>query len=407
MSDIFICYSRTDSTIAGKLVERLRAEGWTVFFDVQTPVGRRWDREIEKALHTAKAVVVLWSAQSRDSEFVLEEAEYGKRKDILFPAFIDRVEFPYGFGRIQTADLIGWVGEPDHPGLKQLLESLRLRFNVPEKPPTTVSPKPVQDLPGRLPAPGQTFRDKLKMGGEGSLMVVIPAGQFVMGSPPDEPERRDDEGPRHDVRIAGPFAMGVYAVTFDDYDRFCDSTNRSKPDDRGWGRNNRPVINVTWEDAQAYCAWLSKQTGRSYRLPSEAEWEYACRAGTTTPFHFGERVTTDQANFDGNYTYNGSAEGEYREKTMPVGSFPPNAFGLYDMHGNVWEWCQDAWHGNYNDAPTDGSAWEAEGDVARVVRGGSWLGPPVGARSACRGGLAPGGRGVSVGFRVVCASPLE
>lgn len=119
----------------------------------------------------------------------------------------------------------------------------------------------------------------------------------------------------------------------------------SKPKDQGWGRGRRPVIKVFWSNARKYCAWLSEQTGRAYRLPSEAEWEYACRAGTETPFHFGARLTADQANFYGNSTYNGSAKGEYRKRTVPVGSFPPNAFGLYDMHGNVWEWCQDAWHG--------------------------------------------------------------
>jgi formylglycine-generating enzyme required for sulfatase activity len=238
-------------------------------------------------------------------------------------------------------------------------------------------------------------------------MVVIPAGQFVMGSPPTEPGRSDAEDPQHEVHIAKPFALGVYAVTFDDYDRFCDSNKSNKPDDRGWGRGNRPVIAVTWEEARAYCAWLSEQTGRRYRLPSEAEWEYACRAGTDTPFHFGPRITTDQANFDGNYTYNGSAKGEYREKTVPVGSFPPNAFGLYNMHGNVWEWCQDAWHGNYNGAPMDGSAWEAGGAVARVVRGGSWDYGPVGARSACRHSDLPDRCFVSFGCRVVCSAPIE
>ena len=187
--------------------------------------------------------------------------------------------------------------------------------------------------------------------------------------------------------------MGVYALTFEEYDRYCERTKREKPGDLGWGRANRPVINVSWNDAQAYCAWLTEQTGRAYRLPSEAQWEYACRAGTTTPFHFGARITTDQANFDGNYTYNGSAKGEYREQTVPVGSFPPNAFGLYDMHGNVWEWCQDAWHGNYKDAPTDGSAWEAKGDLSRVLRGGSWSYNPRDCRAAYRYDSAPDYRG--------------
>jgi formylglycine-generating enzyme required for sulfatase activity len=261
-----------------------------------------------------------------------------------------------------------------------------------------VAPRPL--------APGHTFRDPLKMGGEGPPMVVIPAGRFLMGSPPDEPERLDSEGPQHEVRIAKPFALGVYAVTFDDYDRFCDSAQREKPKDKGWGRGNRPVINVIWEDARAYCAWLSEQTGRTYRLPSEAEWEYACRAGTDTPFHFGAHIGTDQANFNGEYTYNGSAKGEYRQRTMPVGAFPPNAFELYDLHGNVWEWCQDAWHGSYEGAPTDGSAWEAGGSVARVARGGSWDYDPAYARSAYRNIFRPDDRLDNIGFRLVCSSPI-
>jgi formylglycine-generating enzyme required for sulfatase activity len=413
MSDIFICYSRTDRAIATKLAEWLRAEGWSFFMDVQTHVGRRWHREIEKELHAARAVVALWSAQSRDSDFVLEEAEYGKRKEILFPAFIERVEFPYGFGRIQTADLIGWAGEPEHPGLAQLLESLRLhlqgadRSQPAARPTVVVPPSSSEPVAPRPLGPGQTFRDKLKVGSEGPLMVVIPAGRFVMGSPPDEPGRSGDEGPQHEVRIAKPFALGVYAVTFDDYDRYCAATKQAKPEDRGWGRGNRPVINVSWNDAQAYCAWLCEQTGRTYRLPSEAEWEYACRAGTDTPFHFGARFTTDQANFDGNSTYFRSAKGEYRKQTVPVGTFPPNAFGLYDMHGNVWEWCQDAWHDNYDGAPTDGSAWEVGGGVARVVRGGSWNFYPAFARSAFRYHYAPDLRFGGIGFRVLCSSPIE
>ncbi|MGH8586891.1 MAG: SUMF1/EgtB/PvdO family nonheme iron enzyme [Gammaproteobacteria bacterium] len=416
MSDIFICYSRTDSTVASRLAERLRAERWSVFRDVQTHVGKRWHKEIEKELHAAKAVVVLWSARSRDSDYVLEEAQYGKRKEILFPAFIERVEFPYGFGRIQTADLVGWVGDEGHPGLVQLLESLREHLNSREATPgsgdvlhadAVVTSKPAQPGPARVLAPGQTFGDRLKTGAEGPLMVVIPAGRFRMGSSEDEPEREDDEGPQHEVRLAAPFAMGVYAVTFEDYGRFCDDTTFGKPEDQRWGRGRRPVINVSWEEARAYCAWLGEQTGRAYRLASEAEWEYACRAGTVTPFYFGRRITTDQANFDGNYTYNGSAKGEYRAQSVPVGSFPPNAYGLYDMHGNVWEWCEDTWHNSYDGAPSDGSARGKGGMASRVVRGGSWGGKPRGCRAASRSVSAPGSRSSHVGFRVCCSAPIE
>jgi formylglycine-generating enzyme required for sulfatase activity len=181
---------------------------------------------------------------------------------------------------------------------------------------------------------------------------------------------------------------------------------RAKPSDEGWGRGNRPVVNVSWHDAQAYCAWLSEQTGRAYRLPSEAEWEYACRAGTTMPFHFGSRITTDQANFDGNSTYNDSPKGEFRAKIMPVGSFPPNAFGLYDMHGNVWEWCQDTRQVGYDGAPREGSAWAA-GNVSRVLRGGSWAQDPRSCRAAGRGSGDPAYRSGRIGFRVCCSCPIE
>jgi formylglycine-generating enzyme required for sulfatase activity len=172
-----------------------------------------------------------------------------------------------------------------------------------------------------------------------------------MGFPPDEPARLFYEDPLHEVSISKGFGMSVYAVTFDDYDHFCNSTGSAKPLDQGWGRGRRPVINVSWEQSQKYVNWLSEQTGRTYRLPSEAEWEYACRARTDTAFHTGARITTAQANFNGHYTFNGSAKGEYRKQTVPVGTFIPNAFGLYEMHGNVWEWCHDSWHWNYEDAP--------------------------------------------------------
>ncbi|MCP5159311.1 MAG: formylglycine-generating enzyme family protein [Gammaproteobacteria bacterium] len=318
---------------------------------------------------------------------------------MLFPAFIERVAFPYGFGRIQTADLVSWTGEPEHPGLAQLLESLRLHLNGAG----LASSSLAKEVDGRfeLTKPGQTFRDSLKIGGEGPLMVVIPAGRFLMGSPPDEPERFDDEGPQHEVRIAKPFALGVHAVTFDDYDRYCDATRQAKPEDRGWGRGNRPVINVSWTDAQAYCDWLNGQTERGYRLPSEAEWEYACRAGTTTPFSFGANITPEQVNYNGSSPYAGGKKGLYREKTVPVGSLPPNPWGLHEMHGNVWEWCQDHWHDNYQSAPTDGSAWlgGAPGE-RRVLRGGSWIIHGRNARSAYRYHFEPGLRNRIFGFRL-------
>ncbi len=228
-------------------------------------------------------------------------------------------------------------------------------------------------------------------------MVLIKGGTFLMGSPSDEPERQNDET-QHQVTLSD-FYMGKHAVTFEEYDKYCTATGKEKPSDEGWGREKRPVINVSWEDA-AYCAWLSKQTGKRYCLPTEAEWEYACRAGTTTPFNTGNNLTTSQANYNGNFPYNGNAKGEYRKKTSPVGSFAPNAWGLYDMHGNVWECCND-WYGDY---PTthQTNPQGATIDSTRVVRGGSWYDGAEDCRTVIRGGSTPDYRFYVFGFRLVC-----
>ena len=165
----------------------------------------------------------------------------------------------------------------------------------------------------------------------------------MMGSPASETERTPREGPQHRVTFARPFAVGKFAVTFDEWDACVadGGCNGYKPKDEGWGRDKRPVINVNWDDAQAYVAWLSRKTGKTYRLLSEAEREYVTRAGTTTPFWCGPSISTSQANYDGNHTYGSGSKGEYRQKTMPVDSFQPNPWGLYQVHGNVWEWTED------------------------------------------------------------------
>ncbi|MCB1769423.1 MAG: SUMF1/EgtB/PvdO family nonheme iron enzyme [Candidatus Competibacteraceae bacterium] len=254
--------------------------------------------------------------------------------------------------------------------------------------------KPNQ-LPGEL-----RLQERLRGGGIGPEVVVIPAGEFLMGSPEDEPERQASEGPQHPVVLAQPFAIGRYAVTFEEYDRFCAATRRDQPSDGGWGRGRRPVINVSWEDAVAYCAWLSRETGASYRLPSEAEWEYAARAGTTTAFWWGDEIDPTRANYDGRSTYRNGARGAYRKKTVPVDDFQPNPFGLYQVHGNVWEWVQDSWHDNYQGAPADGSAWEEAGGGPRVLRGGSWYNVPLRLRSAARFRFDPRLGNYDVGFRL-------
>jgi formylglycine-generating enzyme required for sulfatase activity len=226
-------------------------------------------------------------------------------------------------------------------------------------------------------------------------MVYIPGGTFTMGSPESEENRSRDEGHQHQVEIS-PFYLGKYPVTQAQYEAIM-GNNPSNLQGK-----NRPVESVTWHNAVKFCQKLSQKTGKTYSLPSEAEWEYACRAGTTTPFHFGEILTPGLANYDGNYVYASGPRGVYREQTTEVGSFPPNAFGLYDMHGNVWEWCQDVWHDNYNGAPTDGSAWESGGySSLRVQRGGSWNSSPRFSRSDYRNRTDANNFSYCVGFRVV------
>ena len=221
--------------------------------------------------------------------------------------------------------------------------------------------------------------------------VSVPAGTFTMGSPESEVDRFSDET-QHQVTLSA-FRMSKYEVTFDQYDAFCASTGRNKPGDEGWGRGRRPVINVSWEDATAFADWMG------CRLPTEAEWEYACRAGTTTPFNTGNNLTTDQANYDGRYPYNGNTKGKYQGKTMPVGSYTPNAWGLYDMHGNVWEWCSD-WYGNYPKVAQTNPQGPSTSSY-RVFRGGSWDFNAQICRSANRDFSTPDNRYDDIGFRLV------
>ncbi|MGH1393580.1 MAG: SUMF1/EgtB/PvdO family nonheme iron enzyme [Trichormus sp.] len=229
-------------------------------------------------------------------------------------------------------------------------------------------------------------------------MVQIPGGTFTMGSPTSEAGRDSDESPQRQVRVPG-FFMGKYEITQEQYQAIMGTNPASFKGEK------RPVETVSWNEAVEFCEQLSQKTGKTYRLPSEAEWEYACRAGTTTPFYFGETITTDLVNYDGNFTYASAPKGQYRQQTTPVGSFPPNAFGLYDMHGNVWEWCQDHYHDNYNGAPTDGSAWTNDNDNrSRLLRGGSWGYVPVLCRCAVRLRSSADDRFSSFGFRVVFVS---
>jgi formylglycine-generating enzyme required for sulfatase activity len=278
-------------------------------------------------------------------------------------------------------------------------------------------------------------------------MVYIPAGSFLMGSPENEPERFHDEGPQHEVTL-GAFFMAKTLITQAQWREVAGwekVEHDLNPDPSHFKGDQRPVEQVSWFDAMEFCHRLSQRTGRCYALPSEAQWEYACRGGSTTPFHFGATLTPDLANYDGNYVYGSGPKGQYRQQTTDVASFPANPWGLHDMHGNVWEWCLDKYHRNYNEAPTDGSAW-AEGDslgkccaagrgtmtpgtaarlpatsttrstamsasvsasvaspdAPRLLRGGSWDNFPGNCRSAYRIINHPVFRSSIFGFRVCC-----
>ena len=266
-------------------------------------------------------------------------------------------------------------------------------------------------------SPGDVFRDCKSC----PQMVVVPAGDYMMGSPSSEEYRSDDESPRHRVTISKPFAVGKYEVTRGEFREFVSDTGHSSgrgcyyftgkewknSDAHSW-RNpgfaqgeDAPVVCVDWNDTKEYVKWLSGKTGNQYRLLSESEWEYVARAGTTGPFHYGRTISTDQANYNGEYVYGSGRKGVYREKTVSVGSFPSNGYGLHDVHGNVLEWVEDCWHDSYAGAPTDGRAWTTGGYCGhRVLRGGSWYYVPRYLRAAYRFGRGTGSRSYDYGFRV-------
>ena len=246
-----------------------------------------------------------------------------------------------------------------------------------------------QNTGNSVPSHGETFQDC----DECPKMVVIPSGRFTMGASSSE-GGDSDERPMRRVRIDYRFAVGVYEVTFDEWYACVDAGGCGNyiPDDEGWGRGNRPVINVSWDDAQSYLRWLSGRTGKTYRLFSESEWEYVARAGTETAYSWGDSIGVNRANCSGC--------GDQWDKTAPVGSFAANAWGVYDMHGNVREWVEDCYNNSYKGAPADGSARESEDCSSRVFRGGSCYSRPEALRSASRSRTITGYRGQLIGFRV-------
>lgn len=248
--------------------------------------------------------------------------------------------------------------------------------------------KPLFNLRRRL-NPAHLIHDSLSDGRAGPAMLTLRGGRFIRGDAAGD----SDEKPPKPLKLS-PFAIGVQEVSFSEYDEFCEQTGRAKPDDSEWGRGARPVVNVSWNDAMAYAQWLSGKTGRRYRLPSDAEWEYAARAGSTTRFWWGDEVTRNRANCEGcGSPWDG-------EQSAPTGMFPPNAFGLHDTAGNVFEWVADCWQGDFEDAPENGAPMDKPGCVSRVIRGGAWSFPPHEIRSANRWRDFASRRSDDTGFRL-------
>lgn len=297
-----------------------------------------------------------------------------------------------------------------------MLEVLKTAIGIdqprPAPPPTLSPPAAAPTVASAASAPtnppqvqqvtlgtGAIFRDCA----ECPEMVVVTSGTFRMGGNEADPDQRPDELPAHPVTFKAPFAVGRFEITFAEWEACvagggCQAN--PEPEDEGWGRGRRPVINVSWNDAQTYVAWLTRKTARTYRLLTEAEWEYAARAGSETPYAFGVQLTTQHANFNPGEVLEGSTA-LYRERTIPVGELPANPWGLHDMHGNVGEWVLDAWHEDYGGAPRDGSARLSDADDAlRVIRGGSWYKPAQDCRTSSRARDLPDHRSADIGFRV-------
>ena len=396
MSDIFLSYAREDEDRVRPIVEQLEAQGWSVFWDLNIPPGMTFRQYIEKNLDAARCVVVVWSKNSVSSHWVQEEADEGRKKNILVPLRIDQVVPPLGLRSIQAADMTAWNKDTGHSKFNELVNAIAAL--VPKRIATEDTMVDVSVTPVALPIAEPKLLENF---------VLIRGGQFTMGSPEDEAGRFGDEA-QHEVKL-NDFAMCRYVVTIGEYLDYARQNNLSY--DARVEDARLPAVNVSWEDAVAYCRWLSEKQGDgTFRLPTEAEWEYACRAGTATPFNTGENLTTDQANYNGDYPYRNYPKGAYREKTVPVDSFQPNGYGLYNMHGNVWEWCRD-WYDEtyYDECLKRGVVENPSGPSSRsirVLRGGGWGNNARNCRSAYRFHDTPGYHRSDVGFRLVFVPQL-
>jgi len=466
---LFISYSHVDRDWVARLQKMIRplvrSETLRLWDDSQIPAGAKWKVEIEKALASAKVALLLVSDDFLASEFVInkelppllraaEEEGLCILWVCLSPCFYEATSIHDYQAVLPPGEPLEAMGPVQQKmALKTIAGAIRDALTSEVAPAQdqaqTQVPAQTQPLPVPVPAPAPapsapaapTAKDSSRVqlfatstcllrheggrwcverrqlqvegyrvdlgGGVALTMVKIPVGSFLMGSPEDELERSDVEGPQYEVRL-GAFWMAQPPITQAQWRAVAGWQKLERdlePDPSNFKGANRPVEQVSWFDVQEFCRRLSQRTGQSYGLPSEAQWEYACRAGSTTPFHFGATLTPDLANYDGNYVYGNGPKGTYRKQTTDVASFPANAWGLHDMHGNVWEWCEDHWHDSYHFAPGDDQPWlipAATDGVTRLLRGGSWDSLPAICRSTGRIKDLPGHRNDLFGFRVCC-----
>jgi formylglycine-generating enzyme required for sulfatase activity len=421
---VFLSHASEDKeTFARPLYERLIDENYRVWYDEkEIEWGDKLNRKITEGLKKSQYGMVVISPNyfAKHKEWTFMEFNNILESDKILP-ILHGIEWPQiqrnhpkEYERIKN-----WVAISSDEGIEYIVQQTQRKLGFPIKrfefQTAKISTNLISTVRGNTPLNyfyksaeyfTQTLLNPVTLEKVSMEMVAIPGGTFIMGSPENEEGYHSSQSPQHQVTVP-PFFMGKYPVTQQQWRVVAALPKVNidlKSDPSRFKGDNLPVDRVSWNDAQEFCARLSQMANKTYRLPTEAEWEYACRGGTTTPFYCGETISTDLANYNGNYTYGQGQKGEYREKTTEVGIFPANPFGLYDMCGNVWEWCEDGWHKNYINAPIDGSAWTSLGSKP-VLRGGSWFIIPQYCRSASRLNYVRGERGlinVNVGFRVVC-----
>ena len=429
MADIFLSYKKEDIDIANRIVAALRTEGMSVWWDDGLTPREAWDTTIERELSTASTIVVLWSPRSVSSEWVRREAHFGQDRGKLVPVIVEPANIPIAFTLNQNVNLAGWDGDRNNRQWRKLLTWITDlvstkpgNANIPQSL-GAAQPNRFREAVGTLasgdeivdgalvnaftPA-GTAFRDGEQM----PVMRIVPKGSFLLGATLDDPDHASYEVPQVRIEIPGPFAIGVFPVLVAEYQSMVGSQPATPPappaaaSSWGWFSKRKveaapavvakpalnprvPITCVTFDEAAAFVGRLTSSAGVSYRILSEAEWEYACRASTRTRYSFGDEIDESKAVF-------GRTAGP-----VEPGTFPPNGFGLYDMHGNVREWTADLWHDSYESTPLDGRPAMGGHGSMRLVRGGGWSDSAATLRSAARMRATQSFQSDLIGFRVV------